>query len=71
MQTLRIAAVSMNSLLGQSEKTLATMSNYCQEAADAGVSHFLVKPFSTRQVQVALTTVLTQQRSDELSDILD
>ena len=44
---------------------------HLQEAADAGVSHFLVKPFSTRQVQVALTTVLTQQRSDELSDILD
>ncbi len=42
MQTIRIAAVSMNSLLGQSEKTLATMSNYCQEAAAAGVELVLL-----------------------------
>ena len=36
MQTIRIAAVSMNSLLGQHKQTLTTMENYCHEAARGG-----------------------------------
>ncbi|MDA0834133.1 MAG: hypothetical protein O3A29_12690 [Planctomycetota bacterium] len=41
MQTLRIAAVSMNSPLGQREQTLAKMANYCRDAAEAGAELIL------------------------------
>jgi len=37
MQTIRVAAVSMNSPLGQRDQTLETMGDYCREAAAAGV----------------------------------
>ncbi|MFN0198204.1 MAG: nitrilase-related carbon-nitrogen hydrolase [Planctomycetaceae bacterium] len=41
MQTIRIAAVSMNSPLGQREQTLAKMNDYCREASQAGAELIL------------------------------
>ena len=41
MQTIRVAAVSMNSLLGQREQTLVTINNYCHEASASGVELIL------------------------------
>ncbi|MEX0726693.1 MAG: nitrilase-related carbon-nitrogen hydrolase [Planctomycetaceae bacterium] len=41
MQTIRIAAVSMNSPLGQHEETLAKMAGYCRDAAEAGAELIL------------------------------
>src|SRR5438105_15302764 len=32
METIRVAAVSMNSLLGQTERNLATIAQWCEEA---------------------------------------
>ena len=33
METIRVAAVSMNSLLGQPQRNLATMAEWCEKAA--------------------------------------
>src|SRR5438034_8200191 len=35
METIRVAAVSMNSLLGQSQRNLATIAQWCEKAAVA------------------------------------
>src|SRR5262245_4553481 len=34
METIRVAAVSMNSLLGQPQRNLATLAEWCERAAE-------------------------------------
>jgi predicted amidohydrolase len=43
MQSLRLAAVSMNSLLGQPEQALRTIADFCERAASAG-AHLVLFP---------------------------